>query len=198
MPDLRDYLVRNKEIKIILNTRRHLLEHTCAEFWCQNGNSRAAREGKPYAFGHRDAITVDFHSVEGTFRNLCRYRQYAVETFDDGERDFLEWSYEDMFHENGLIDIENHQKLFDFLELKPSRPFTASFSQTPRPRAKEYFSNYQEIAQEMRAFDGGVFSKYFSDDYDPRKDTSWPVLPFSNLDIMVEKDNNAFRNYSHD
>lgn len=199
MPDLREYLIKNKDIKIIVNTRRHLLEHTCAEYWCQNGNSRAAREGKSYTFGKTDAIVVDPGGIRATFRNLCRYRQYAIETFNDGERDFLEWSYEDMFHENGLINIENHRKLFDFLDTKPSRSFAATFSQTPRPPAKEYFLNFQEIAEFIRVSDDGIFQKYFSDDYDPRKDASWPVLKNYRLEnIMIEKNNDAFRNYSRD
>ncbi len=194
MPDLREYLIRNKDIKIIVNTRRHLLEHTCAEYWCQNGNSRAAREGKSYSFGKTEAIVVNPVDLLATFRNLCRYRQYAIETFDDGMRDFLEWSYEDMFHENGSVNVENHQKLFDFLEVKPSHPFAAHFSQTPRPPAKEYFRNFEEIAQFMRDSDGGIFQKYFSADYDPRKDTSWPLLQNYHLErIMIEKNNNAFR-----
>lgn len=196
MPDLREYLINNRDIKIIVNTRRHLLEHTCAEYWCQHGNSRATRAGKSYTFGKTEPISVNPVEIGATFRNLCRYRQYAIETFDDGKRNFLEWSYEDMFHENGTINRENHQKLFDFLEIKLSSDFEASFSQTPRPSAKEYFLNFEEIAQFMRHSDGGVFQKYFSDDYDPRKDTTWPVLQEYWLDkIMTEKDNDAFRNY---
>lgn len=194
MPDLREYLIKNKNIKIIVNTRRHLLEHACAEYWCQNGNSRAARYGQAYDFGNTKAIHVEPRHILATFRNLCRYRKYAIDTFNDGERDFFEWSYEDMFHENESINIENHQKLFDFLEMKPTKPFSSPFSKTPRPNPREYFENYEEVEQFMENTDDGIFRKYFTSDYDPRKDTSWPILKHYDLDkIMIEKDNNRFR-----
>ena len=193
MPDLREYLIRNKDIKIIVNTRRHLLEHACAEYWCQNGNSRAARHGDPYDFGYTKAIHVDLRNILATFRNVCRYRQYAIETFDDGERDFFEWSYEDMFQRDGSIDIESHHRLFDFLEMKPTKPLIAPFSRTPRPRPAEYFENYPEVEQFMINADDGV-RKYFATDYDPWRDTSWPVLKDYRLDeIMIETDNSKFR-----
>jgi hypothetical protein len=194
MPDLRDYLIANKDIKIIVNTRRHLLEHACAEFWCQNGNSRGGREGDEYEFGRTAPIVVELHDILATFRNLCRYRQYAIETFDDGERDFLEWSYEDMFTADGSLDVANHLRLFEFLETKPSRPLVPTFVPTPRPPPSRYFANYSEVEQFMRKADGGIFAKYFHPHYDPRLDRSWPKLRNYQLDkIMVEKDNKRFR-----
>jgi len=193
MPDLLAYLSRNHDIKIIVNTRRHLLEHAAAELWCQSGNSRAGRPGEAYEFGQRSAISADAQRVRAMFRNLCRYRQFAIETFDDG-REFFEWSYEDMFRADGSIDTANHQKLFDFLEIEPSRPFEAPFSRTPRPAARDYFTNYDEIESFMIHTDGGVFRKYFTPEYDPRRDTTWPVLDDYRLGrVMVETDNEQFR-----
>ena len=194
MPDLREYLIKNKDIKIIVNTRRHLLQQSCAEYWCKNGNSRSTRPGQSYDYGNTDCIYVDVKDIRGTFRNLCRYRQYTIETFDDGERDFFEWSYEDMFHEDGSINIESHKKLFDFLEIPPSKAFSNTFSQTPRPSQEEYFTNYQEVKNFMTTTDAGIFKKYFSNDYNPWKDYTWPVMEDYRLDeVIVEKDNNKFR-----
>jgi hypothetical protein len=194
MPDLRDYLIANKDVKIIVNTRRHLLEHSCAEFWCSNGNSRGAREGEEYEFGRTAPIVVSLENILATFRNLCRYRQFFIETFDDGQRDFLEWSYEDMFTADGTLDIENHLKLFEFLEMEPTRPLVPTFVRTPRPPASRYFENYSEVDQFMTKADGGIFAKYFDAQYDPRRDLSWPTLRKYRLDkIMVEKDNERFR-----
>lgn len=194
MPDLREYLLRNADVKVIVNTRRHLLEHACAEYWCQNGNARAARGGEPYGFGRTEAIRVEGNDLLATFRNLCRYRQYAIEEFDDGRRDFLEWSYEDMFHADGSISTESHQELFDVLEIRPSRPFAGPFSRTPRPDARTYFENYDVVRELVDAAEGGTFRKYFASDYDPRADTTWPALGDYRLEeIMIEKDNQRFR-----
>jgi len=194
MPDLRQYLIDNKDIKIIVNTRRHLLEHTSAEYWCQNGNSRAARQGEAYEFGHRGAIAADPRGVLAAFRNLCRYRQYAIETFDNGERAFMEWSYEDIFHDDGSLNVESHDRLFAFLEMPPLRPLTPSFARTPRPGPREYFTNYEELADVIKQAEGGVFAKYFEPAYNPRQDQAWPVLSDYRLDrVMIEKDNVRFR-----
>jgi len=194
MPDLMEYLIKNKDVKIIVNTRRHLLQHSCAELWCKNGNSREARPEKPYDFGNTENIYVDLKDIRGTFRNLCRYRQYAIENFDDGDRDFFEWSYEDMFEKSGSINIKKHQQFFDFLEMPPSKPFSSTFSKTPRPSPKEYFINYQEVKDFMTTTDGGIFKKYFSNEYNPWEDYSWPVMENYRLDdVMVVKDNSKFR-----
>ena len=194
MPDLREYLIQNKDIKIIINTRRHLLEHACAESWCQNGNSRASRPGEDYAFGSADSIPMNSYDVLKTFENLCRYRQYAITLFDEGERDFLEWSYEDAFQMDGSIDTKNHQKLFDFLGMSPTRPLASTFSKTPRPVAKEYWQNYKEIETYMRSPEDGIYAKYFSPDYNPWTDFSWPVLKNYKLErVMKVKNNHQFR-----
>jgi hypothetical protein len=194
MPDLREYLIRNQDIKIIVNTRRHLLEHACAEYWCQNGNSRAARSNENYSFGNQTSIRIAPQKVLATFRNLCRYRQYAIHTFGTGTREFFEWSYEDMFQKDGSLSIENHQRLFDFLGMKPTIPFASTFTKTPRPAARQYLENYEEIQSYVQSRENGIFSKYFLPDYDPWKDHSWPVLRDYQLDnIMVEKDNSQFR-----
>ena len=194
MPDLLDYLVRNEDIKIIVNTRRHLLEHACAEHWCQRGNSRAARTGEAYDFGETDAVTVDPSDLLATFRNLCRYRQFAVDRFGDGARPFLEWSYEDIFDESGSLDVESHRRLFAFLETQPTQPFSSPFARTPRPDARTYFRNFDELRDAAGSADDGAFAKYFEDAYDPRRDTTWPELDDYQLDeIMVEQDNSRFR-----
>ena len=193
MPDLREYLIRNKDIKIVVNTRRHMLEHTCAELWCSRGNARAAREGRRYEFGDTGPIHVSPSNVIGTFRNLCRYREYAISTFDDG-RDFFEWSYEDMFRADGSLDSEQHRRLFEFLEITPSDSFAPPFARTPRPSARDYLENYDEVARDVSKADGGVFRKYFDPSYDPRADRTWPVLPEYQLDdVMTERDNSRFR-----
>jgi hypothetical protein len=194
MPDLLDYLLANEDVKIIVNTRRHLLEHAAAEQWCQRGNSRAARPGDEYDFGNTGAATVDPKDLVATFRNLCRYRQFAVDLFDDGTRAFFEWSYEDIFRADGSLDVDGHRRLFDFLEIEPSRPFAAPFARTPRPDARSYFTNFDALREAVGAEHDGVFAKYFDEDYDPRRDPTWPVLEDYRLDeIMVERDNLAFR-----
>jgi hypothetical protein len=194
MPDLREHLKRNGDIKIILNSRRDLLEHTTAEFWCQQGNSRDGRPGKAYEFGSTTPITVDFNDFFATFVNLCRYREDAIRTFDLPGRDFLEWSLEDMFDADGKLNVANHTKLFDFLEVEPSEPFTHRFAKTPRPSASHFLKNYEEIKQAAKEVHGGLFSRYFQDDYDSRSEREWPVLENYRLDeIMQEKDNSKFR-----
>jgi len=194
MPDLRDYLVRRKDIKIILNTRRNLLEHACAEQWCQRGNSRAARADSAYEFGDQSSVSMDPKALFATFRNLCRYRQDAVDTFDTGERDFFEWSFEDMFDREGGINIENHIRLFDFLEMKPSGPIRGTFTPTPRPRAAEYFHNLSAIREAARTYHGGIFAKYFENDYDPYVDRSWPRFDDSGVrPVMRVADNGMYR-----
>lgn len=194
MPDLHEYLKTRTDVKIVLNTRRHLLEHACAEEWCSNGNSRAAHASEPYEFGKTEPVHVDKKSLQGTFRNLCRYRQYAIENFAGGGRDFLEWSYEDMFQADGSLDVAAHERLFDFLEISPTRPLTPPFARTPRPVATGYFGNYDELALFMKGAEGGVFEKFFDPEYDPRVDLEWPVLDNYRLgEIMVEKSNDRFR-----
>jgi hypothetical protein len=194
MPDLLEYLVHRQDIKIIVNTRRHLLEHTCAELWCQRGNSRGGRPGEEYAFAHTEPIVADPLDIRGTFVNLCRYRQFAIDVFDDGDRDFLEWSYEDMFGADGSLDIRNHELLFKFLEIEPTQPFVARFAKTPRPSVREYLANYDAVERFMRATDDGVFAKYFDTDYDPRADRSWPTLTNYQLgEVMYTRDNLAYR-----
>ena len=70
MPDLRDYLIANKDIKVIVNTRRHLLEHACAELWCSQGNSRGGREGEDFFVCHRSKVPIRL--------TLFRFHQFAV------------------------------------------------------------------------------------------------------------------------
>ena len=192
MPDLRDYLVRQRDIKIILNTRRDLLEHTAAEWWCNNGNSRAARPDTAYAYGDSSKVWIPPEALFATFRNLCRYRYDARATFD--RECFFEWSLEDMFIPDGGVNEQSHCRLFDFLEMKPSEPFASTFSRTPRPRARDYISNLAELNEASKVVGNGVFEKYFAETYDPRRDTTWPVLDDYSLgSIMRVKDNADFR-----
>lgn len=194
MPDLRDYLVGNSDIKIILNNRRDLLEHATAELWCQQGNSREARPGEDYDFGSITPVNIDPADVIATCINLCRYREYTMSTFAVPGREFLEWSLEDMFDIDGKLNVDNHQKLFDFLKSKPSSDLAPSFVKTPRPSARHFLKNYEEIRQSVTEAHGGIFSKYFREDYDPRSDYEWPVLEDYRLDsIMQEHDNLKFR-----
>jgi len=194
MPDLRRYLIDNEDIRIILNNRRNLVEHATAELWCQNGNSRGSRPGQLYEFGSTEPITVSPEDFFATCANLCRYREDAMTTFNQPERRFLEWSLEDMFDAAGGLNIPNHERLFAFLDARPSADFYANFTKTPRPTARKYLNNYDELKEAAPDWHGGVFSKYFADDYDPYRDREWPVRKEFQLDtIMVERDNARFR-----
>lgn len=194
MPDLREYLIRNRDIRIILNTRRDLLEHAAAEEWCANGSSRAARRNEPYRRQGPATTSLAPAQLFATFENLCRYREDAITTFDTDDRPFFEWSLEDMFDRYGDLNQDNHRKLFDFLDMQPSGPFASTFVRTPRPGAREYLANFEELKTAARTVDGGIFAKYFEPDYDPYTDHAWPKLSDYRLnDIMKFRDNTAFR-----
>jgi hypothetical protein len=99
-----------------------------------------------------------------------------------------------MFREDDSLDMDGHQRLFEFLEIAPRESLAASFSRTPRPDARTYFRNYDEIERSMKDVEGGVFAKYFAQDFDPRQDTAWPVLKSYRLkQVMAETDNRRFR-----
>lgn len=194
MPDLRDYLIRNTDIRIILNTRRHLVEHAAAEIWCQNGNSRGGRVGEDYGFGDTSSVEVKAADFFGTLSNLCRYREDAIRAFDRPGRRFMEWSMEDMFDAGANLNEENHRNLFTFLGSKPSQPLKPRFAKTPRPKARDYLANYEELRAESKEVRGGVFAKYFEPSYSPYVDKKWPELEDYQLDeIMREKNNDRFR-----
>ena len=197
MPDLRQYLIDNVDIRIILNDRRDLLEHVCAENWCQNGNSRALRPGEQYEFGKTEAIRIEPEEMAVTFRNLCRYREDVIRTFATDGRQFMEWCLEDMFDIDGQLNIESHMALLEFLDIPPETSFTSTFCQTPRPKASDYLTNFQELNSYFTGYHNGLYEKYFGDDWDPRTDFSWPELVEYNLEaVMRTKDNIAFRSDS--
>ncbi len=117
--------------------------------------------------GDDSASAIDPEALLSTFRNLVRFREDIIQTFDQSDREFFEWSLEDMFYADGSLHIENHQVLFDFLQIETNRPFFSTFAKTPRPSSRQYLANFVDLKEYFSKAEDGIISRYFSDNYDP-------------------------------